>query len=99
MSTLKHITSTDNKRITKADNKRSTNAEKQKRFRDKQKDKGKKQVRGYVTPQAMDCYEQLFKKTKWTDSEMLSNALRITYAAYKCGQIKLLNEWLKDHEK
>ena len=79
--------------------KRSANAEKQKRFRDKQKDKGKKQVRGYVTTQAMDCYEELSDKTKWTDSEMLSNALRITYAAYKCGQIRLLNEWLKDHDK
>jgi hypothetical protein len=87
------------KRSTNADNKRSANAEKQKRFRDKQKDKGKKQVRGYVTPQAMDCYKELSDKTKWTDSEMLSNALRITYAAYKCGQIKLLNEWLKDHNK
>ena len=56
-------------------------------------------MRGYVTPQAMDCYKELSDKTKWTDSEMLSNALRITYAAYKCGQIKLLNEWLKDHNK
>ena len=87
------------KRSTNSKNKRSPNAEKQKRFRDKQKDKGNKQVRGYVTPQAMDCYNELSEKTKWTDSEMLSNALRITYAAYKCGQIKLLNEWLKDHDK
>jgi hypothetical protein len=80
-------------------NKRSANAEKQKRYREKQKQIGKKQVRGYVTPQAMDCYNELSGKTGWTDSEMLSNALRITYAAYKCGQIKLLNEWLKDHQK
>ena len=87
------------KRSTNTENKRSANAEKQKRFRDKQKDKGKKQVRGYVTPQAMDCYKELSDKTGWTDSDMLSNALRITYAAYKCGQIKLLNEWLKDHDK
>jgi len=87
------------KRSTNAGNQRSANAEKQKRFRDKQKEKGKKQVRGYVNPQAMDCYQELSDKTGWTDSEMLSNALRITYAAYKCGQIKLLNEWLKDHDK
>ncbi|MGS2720134.1 hypothetical protein [Paraglaciecola aestuariivivens] len=80
-------------------NNRSANAEKQKRYREKQKQIGKKQVRGYVTPQAMDCYTELSAKTGWTDSEMLSNALRITYAAYKCGQIKLLNEWLKDHKK
>ncbi len=79
--------------------KRSANAEKQKRFRDKQKDKGKKQVRGYVTAQAMDCYKELSDKTKWTDSEMLSNALRITYAAYKCAQTRLLNDLLKDHDK
>jgi hypothetical protein len=79
--------------------KRSANAEKQKRFRDKQKEKGKKQVRGYVTPEAMMCYEEISEKTNWTDSEILTNSLRITYAAYKCGQIKLLNEWLKDHHK
>ena len=74
------------------------NAEKQRRFRQRQKDLGKKQVRGYVTPQAMNCYEEIATKTGWTDSEILSNSLRITYAAYKCGQIKLLNEWLKDHD-
>jgi hypothetical protein len=79
--------------------KRAANAEKQKRFRDKQKEKGKKQVRGYVTPEAMKCYEEISLKTNWTDSEILTNSLRITYAAYKCGQIKLLNEWLKDNEK
>ncbi|MDU0355190.1 hypothetical protein RS130_15945 [Paraglaciecola aquimarina] len=79
--------------------KRSANAEKQKRFREKQKQNGKKQVRGYVTPEAMQCYREISDKTNWTDSEILSNALRITYAAYKCGQIKLLNEWLKDNEK
>jgi hypothetical protein len=75
------------------------NAEKQRRFRQRQKELGKKQVRGYVTPLAMSCYEEIADKTGWTDSEILSNSLRITYAAYKCGQIKLLNEWLKDHEK
>lgn len=75
------------------------NAEKQRRFRQRQKELGKKQVRGYVTSQAMNCYDEIADKTGWTDSEILSNALRITYAAYKCGQIKLLNEWLKDHDK
>jgi len=79
-------------------NKINPNAEKQRRFRQRQKDLGKKQVRGYVTPQAMNCYEEIANKTGWTDSEILSNSLRITYAAYKCGQIKLLNGWLKDHD-
>ena len=75
------------------------NAEKQRRFRQRQKELGKKQVRGYVTSQAMACYQEISEKTGWTDSEILSNSLRITLAAYKCGQIKLLNEWLKDHDK
>ncbi len=77
----------------------SANAEKQKRFREKQKQMGKKLVRGYITPQAHDCYQELAEKTGWTDSELLSNSLRITYAAYKNGQIKLLNNYLKKHEK
>ncbi|MFT2090849.1 MULTISPECIES: hypothetical protein [Paraglaciecola] len=77
--------------------KSTANAEKQKRFRERQKEKGNKQVRGYVTPQARFCYKEISEKTGWTDSEILSNSLRITYAAYKCGQIKLLNEWLKDN--
>lgn len=71
------------------------NAEKQKRFREKQKEQGKKLIRGYATKEACDCYNALQEKTGWTDSELLSNAMRLTYAAYKCGQIKLLNEWLK----
>ena len=75
------------------------NAEKQRRFRQRQKELGKKQVRGYVTSQAMSCYQEISDKTGWTDSEILSNSLRITLAAYKCGQIRLLNEWLKDHNK
>lgn len=74
------------------------NAEKQKRFRERQKNKGNKEVRGYVTPAGLKCYEQISEKTSWTDGEILNNALRITYAAYKCGQIKLLNDWLKEHE-
>lgn len=77
----------------------NANAEKQKRFRERQKQLGKKMVRGYVTPQAMACYSEISDKTGWSDSEVLSNALRITYAAYKIGQINLLNQWLKDHER
>ncbi|GAA6183349.1 MULTISPECIES: hypothetical protein [Alteromonadaceae] len=79
--------------------KKVANAEKQKRYRQRQKELGHKQVRGYVTKDAMSCYNEIRDKTKWTDNEVLSNALRITYAAYKCGQIKLLNEWLKDHKR
>lgn len=80
-------------------NKKSPNADKQKRYRERQKQLGHKQVRGYVNQQAMSCYEEIREKTGWTDNEVLSNALRITYAAYRCGQIKLLNEWLKDHDR
>lgn len=75
------------------------NAEKQRRFRERQKEAGKKQVRGYVTPEAMQCYDEIREKTGWSDSEVLSNSLRVLFAAYKCGQIKLLNEWLKDHKR
>ncbi|WP_137166928.1 hypothetical protein [Salinimonas lutimaris] len=75
------------------------NAEKQKRYREKQKAAGKKLVRGYVSPQAMQCYEEIRQKTGWSDNETLSNSLRILLAAYKCGQIKLLNEWLKNHDR
>lgn len=77
----------------------SANAEKQKRFRERQKAAGKKLVRGYVSPEAMLCYEEIGEKTGWSDSEVLSNSLRILYAAYRCGQIKILNEWLKDHKR
>lgn len=79
--------------------KRASNAEKQKRFREKRKAEGKKMVRGYVTPEAMNCYDEIREKTGWSDSEVLSNSLRVLYAAYRCGQIKLLNEWLKDHDR
>lgn len=77
----------------------SQNAEKQRRYRQRQKEKGSKLIRGYVSVQAKDCYDEIREKTGWTDNEVLSNALRITFAAYKCGQIKLLNEWLKDHDR
>ena len=74
------------------------NAEKQKRFREKQKALGKKMVRGYVTPQALTCYEEILDKTNLSDSEVLSNAVRITYAAYKKGQIRMLNQYLEDND-
>lgn len=74
------------------------NAEKQKRFRDKQKLLGKKMVRGYVTPEAMENYKEIADVTGWTDSEILSNSLRITYAAYKNKQIRPLNEWLQEYD-
>lgn len=80
-------------------NRLKLNAEKQKRFREKQKAEGKKMVRGYINKDALDCYEELREKTGWTDAELLSNSLRIAFAAYKCGQIKLLNEWLKNNNK
>ncbi len=75
----------------------NANAEKQKRFREKQKALGRKMVRGYVSPKALKCYSELNAKTGWSDSEILSNALRITYAAYKKGQIRVLNQYLEDN--
>lgn len=72
-----------------------TNAEKQKRYRDKQKMRGKQELRGYLSPQAKECYRLISEQTQWNDSVILSNAVRLTYAAYKNGQIGLLNSWLK----
>lgn len=71
-----------------------TNAEKQRRYREKQQASGKKEHRGYLTPQAQTCYELIAQQTNWSDSVILSNAIRLTYAAYKNGQIGLLNNWL-----
>ncbi len=75
------------------------NADKQRRFRERQKDAGKKLVRGYVSPEAKACYDEIRDKTGWTYSEAMSNAMRLMYAAYKCGQIKLLNEWLRKNNR
>lgn len=75
------------------------NAEKQKRFRDKQKALGKKMVRGYLSPVAMDNYKEIVEKTGWTDNDIISNSLRITYAAYKNGQIRFLNKWLQEDDR
>jgi len=92
----------DNKaaNILENDDKRKafTNAEKQQRYRDKQKLIGKKEMRGYLTPEALHCYELIAKQTEWNDSIILSNAVRLTYAAYKNGQIGLLNNWLNQHK-
>lgn len=75
-----------------------SNAEKQKRYRERQKDKGKKEMRGYLSQEARQCYQLIAEQTNWSDSVILSNAVRLTYAAYKNGQIGLLNNWLNENE-
>jgi len=75
-----------------------TNAEKQKKYRDRQKVGGKKEMRGYLSPEALQCYQLISEQTNWSDSVILSNAVRLTYAAYKNGQIGLLNNWLTENE-
>ncbi len=75
-----------------------TNAEKQKAYRERQKEKGMKETRGYLSQEAMVCYELIQEQTNWSDSVILSNAVRLTYAAYKNGQINLLNNWLKKND-
>lgn len=75
------------------------NAEKQKRFREKQKALGKKLVRGYITKEAHENYQEIAEKTNWTDSDIISNSLRITYAAYRNGQIRYLNKWLQEYDR
>ena len=75
----------------------SKNAEKQKRFRERRKQSGRKEIRGYVNDEAVSAYRELSQITGWSDAELINNALRLTYAAYHCGQIKLLTEWLKEH--
>lgn len=75
-----------------------SNAEKQKRYRERQKDKGLQEMRGYMSPEAKNCYQLISDQTNWSDSVILSNAVRLTYAAYKNGQIGLLNSWLKNNK-
>jgi hypothetical protein len=75
-----------------------TNAEKQQRYRDRQKERGKKEMRGYLSPEAQNCYNLIAEQTQWSDSVILSNAVRLTYAAYKNGQIGLLNNWLNKNK-
>ncbi|GHB60286.1 hypothetical protein GCM10008107_06900 [Psychrosphaera saromensis] len=76
-----------------------TNAEKQKRYRDKKELLGKKEVRGYLTQEAQQCLNEIRELTDWDDSTILSNAIRLTYAAQKCGQVKQLNAWLVRNKK
>jgi hypothetical protein len=74
------------------------NAEKQKRYRERQKERGLQEMRGYMSPEAKNCYQLISEQTNWSDSVILSNAVRLTYAAYKNGQVGLLNSWLKDNK-
>lgn len=76
-----------------------TNAEKQRRYRERQKDSGKKELRGYLTPEALQCYDEIVQKTYWNDSILLSNAIRLMYAAHKLGQVGILNSWLNEHKR
>ncbi|WNO61054.1 hypothetical protein [Rheinheimera sp. MMS21-TC3] len=85
--------------MTNSTGKALTNAEKQKRYRIKQKQSGKKELRGYLTPEALACYSEIQQKTDWNDSLLLSNAIRLMYAAHKCGQIGLLYNWLTEHKR
>jgi len=85
--------------MTEQARKNLNNAEKQQRYRDRQKQSGRKELRGYLTPEALACYEEIQAKTQWNDSLLLSNAIRLMYAAHKLGQIGLLNGWLNDHKK
>ncbi len=82
-----------------AKNQALTNAEKQRRYRERQKDSGKKELRGYLTPEALQCYEEIVQKTQWNDSTLLSNAIRLMYAAHKLGQVGILNSWLNEHKR
>ncbi len=75
-----------------------SNAEKQKRYRERQKERGLQEMRGYLSTEAKHCYELISEQTSWSDSIILSNAVRLTYAAYKNGQIGLLNSWLKNNK-
>jgi hypothetical protein len=75
-----------------------SNAEKQKRYRERQKERGLQEMRGYMSPEAKYCYKLISEQTNWSDSVILSNAVRLTYAAYKNGQIGLLNSWLKNNK-
>ena len=82
----------------KQERKAMSNAEKQKRYRERQKERGLQEMRGYLSPEAKECYKLISEQTNWSDSVILSNAVRLTYAAYKNGQIGLLNSWLKNNK-
>lgn len=76
-----------------------TNAEKQKAYRERKKAKGLVELRGYLSPEAQACHKELVEVTGWDDSKLLSNALRLTLAAYKRGQISVLNAWLEQNDR
>ncbi len=60
------------------DSKKSlSNAEKQQRYRQRQKRSGRKELRGYLSPEALLCYQEIQDKTQWNDSLLLSNAIRL----------------------
>lgn len=85
--------------MTNPSGKALSNAEKQQRYRDRQKSSGKKELRGYLTPEALACYDDIQQKTDWNDSVLLSNAIRLMYAAHKCGQVGILYSWLTEHKR
>jgi len=85
--------------MSKAEQPPLSNAEKQQRYREKQRKSGKKELRGYLTPEALACYQEISDKTEWNDSLLLSNAIRLMYAAHKLGQVGLLNSWLNEHKR
>lgn len=96
---MKNAESTDELSNKKANKKTAmSNAEKQKRYRERQKEKGLQEMRGYMSPEAKNCYQLISEQTNWSDSVIISNAVRLTYAAYKNGQIGLLNSWLKNNK-
>jgi hypothetical protein len=85
--------------MSKPDQTPLSNAQKQQRYREKQRQSGKKELRGYLTPEALTCYQEIVDKTEWNDSLLLSNAIRLMYAAHKLGQVGLLNSWLNEHKR
>ncbi|MDZ7871033.1 MAG: hypothetical protein U5L02_17855 [Rheinheimera sp.] len=85
--------------MSKPDQTPLSNAQKQQRYREKQRQSGKKELRGYLTPEALSCYQEIVDKTEWNDSLLLSNAIRLMYAAHKLGQVGLLNSWLNEHKR
>ncbi|TMM42387.1 hypothetical protein [Colwellia ponticola] len=96
---MKNAESTDELSNKKTNKKTAmSNAEKQKRYRERQKEKGLQEMRGYMSPEAKNCYQLISEQTNWSDSVIISNAVRLTYAAYKNGQIGLLNSWLKNNK-
>ena len=76
-----------------------SNAEKQRNYRQRKKQQGLVELRGYLTEEAQLCHQELIEVTGWNDSKLISNALRLTLAAYKKGQIASLNHWLEKNQR